>query len=85
MSGEKGRGAGRLAHSVSALYLVRSLKGRKEMLHRRCNGSNLGLNFVAPRLADSGFHALLMQPLATAFQVANVLSDSFVHGAILTT
>ena len=54
--------------------------GGKEMRYGRCDGSDLSLNFVAPLLAESIFHALLVQPLATTFQVADMLSDGFVHG-----
>lgn len=48
----------------------------------RCNGSDLRPSFVEPLLAEI-FHALLMQQLATAFQVADVFSHSFIHEAIL--
>lgn len=53
------------------------------MRDRGRDGSDLGFDFVAPLLAESIFQALLIQPLPTAFQVANVLSDGFIHGAIL--
>lgn len=62
-----------------AHYLVLCLNGCEEMRDRRCNGSDFGLDFVAPLLGESVFETLLIQPLATAFQVADVLSDGFIH------
>lgn len=62
------------------LHLMLCLNGRKEILHCRCNHSDLSFNFVAPLLSQSISHALLMQSLAMALQVAKVLTNGFVHG-----
>ena len=49
------------------------------MRDNHCNGSNFGLNFVEPTVAESLFHAFFVQSLATALEVANMFSDSLVH------
>lgn len=51
-----------------------------EMRDRRCEGSDFSLDFLAALLAESIFHALLMQALATTLEVLDVLSDGYLHG-----
>jgi len=53
------------------------------MRDSHCKGSNLGLNFIEPTMAESLFPGFFVQSLATAFEVADTSSGGPVHKAIL--
>jgi hypothetical protein len=75
VSAERASRGERSAH----VYLLFCLKRRRKIRHRRGDGSDLGLDFVAALLAELMVHALVVQTLATGFQLTDMLSDGFIH------